>query len=119
MSIEIQGLNELNNALRRLAETVPSEVEEELADIALDLAGEASRKAPILNGDLRGDLAAPKKIENGWEIGSSLPYALVQHEHIEFKHPRGGEAKFLEGPFNEKQSSYLRRLEEVTRNALD
>ena len=119
MSIEIQGLNELNNAFRRLAETVPDALEEEMSDIAIDLAGGAERRAPIEHGDLRGDIGRPRKIEKGWEIGSSLPYALVQHEHTEFKHPRGGQAKFLEGPFNEKQSGYLRRLEEVTRNALD
>jgi hypothetical protein len=34
-------------------------------------------------------------------------YAHYQHEHLEFHHPRGGRAKFLERPLMEKYSDYL------------
>lgn len=108
--IEIKGLSELNSKLAELAKKAPGVAEEELSDIALDLAGEASDLAPILNGDLRGDIARPRKIDKGWAVGSDLPYAMTQHEHTEFRHPLGGQAKYLEQPFNSKVDGYLKQI---------
>jgi hypothetical protein len=34
-------------------------------------------------------------------------YAHYIHEHVEFRHPRGGEAKFLERPFMDHFRDYL------------
>lgn len=36
-------------------------------------------------------------------------YAHYQHEHLEFHHPRGGRAKFLEAPLMEHFREYLKR----------
>ena len=35
-------------------------------------------------------------------ISANTPYALKQHEDATLNHPNGGEAKYLERPFNEK-----------------
>lgn len=118
----IRGLKELNANLNRLAKRVPKAAEEEVADIALDFASKASNAAPIEFGDLRGDLATPKKINNlSWKVGSSLPYARRQHEHLDYVHPRGGGPKFLEYPFKENVNRYnkaiSKRLKEEMENA--
>jgi len=34
-------------------------------------------------------------------------YAHYQHEHLELRHPRGGRAKYLEGPLYERYRDYL------------
>ena len=34
-------------------------------------------------------------------------YAHYQHEHLDFRHPRGGEAKYLERPLYEHYRDYL------------
>jgi len=34
-------------------------------------------------------------------------YAHYQHEHLNFRHPRGGRAKYLEGPLYENYRDYL------------
>lgn len=34
-------------------------------------------------------------------ISFNTPYAAVQHERTDFHHPRGGKAKYLEGPLKE------------------
>lgn len=67
------------------------------------------------------------------EVGYSLPYALRQHEDLTLRHDRtdgrkimtgvnagrtinmvaGGQAKFLEGPFNERVDRYIKRMEEI------
>ena len=98
MNIEIKGLNELNAKLGKLKQIAENTMQDELADIALDLGSKCSNAAPVESGDLRGDLANPQRNKDGfnigWEIGSSLPYTARQHEHTEYRHPRGGGAKF-------------------------
>lgn len=37
-------------------------------------------------------------------------YAHIQHEALDFKHPRGGQAKYLEGPMLERASIYSQKL---------
>lgn len=35
------------------------------------------------------------------EMGYEAPYAVIQHENLQFNHPNGGQAKYLEQPANE------------------
>lgn len=120
MSIEIQGLSELKAKLNQLARIAPETAKREIADIALDLAGKASDSAPVEFGDLRGDLANPRKEGDlDWKVGSDLVYCAVQHEHTEFNHPRGGGAKFIERPFNENKDSYIDAIGEAIMRELE
>lgn len=68
------------------------------------------------------------------EVGYGLPYALRQHEDLSMRHDRtdgyrrpdgttvnmvaGGEAKFLEKPFNERKDSYIRDIEKIPEEVL-
>ena len=109
--MEIQGLAQLNAKLGELAKIAREEAERELADIALDLGSKASLAAPIQYGDLRGELARPRRKGNlSWQVGSSLPYARYQHEGTGFNHPRGGGAKFLEKPFRDNVDKYIEEI---------
>lgn len=120
MSIDIQGLSELNAKFSELARIAPQTAKREIADIALDLAGKASDAAPVDLGDLRGDLANPRKEgDMEWKVGSDLVYCAVQHEHTEFNHPKGGGAKFIERPFNENVDSYINAIGEAIMRELE
>ena len=111
MSIEIEGIEELNAKLSELAKISKEAATNELADIALDLASKCSEAAPTDLGDLRGDIANPrKKGKLDWEIGSDLIYCATQHEHTEFNHPKGGGANFIERPFNENKDRYIEEI---------
>ncbi len=116
--MEIKGLNELNAKLSELAKVAPDTAKRELTDIALDLAGKCSESAPVDLGDLRGDIANPRKEgDMDWKVGSDLVYCAVQHEHTEFNHPRGGGAKFLEKPFRANVNKYIDAIgEAIVRN---
>ena len=89
-------------------------MQDELADIALDLGSKCSDAAPVENGDLRGDLANPRK-KGDFSIGSWFEFTLYgeQHEHTEYNHPRGGGAKFLEKPFRENVNKYIDAIGEL------
>lgn len=41
-------------------------------------------------------------------------YARYQHEGLDLRHPRGGRAKYLEGPLYERHRDYLQRLADHT-----
>ena len=71
--------------------------------------GEASRLAPIEEGTLRA--AAERETEvtgDSVTVTGSFPlvYAARQHEEIGWRHPRGGQAKYLETPFNAASPRY-------------
>ena len=42
-------------------------------------------------------------------------YALIQHENLSYKHPNGGQAKFLESAFVEGVERIERRIEQEVR----
>lgn len=123
----------------------------------LDLAGRSAKMAPVESGDLRNDctaklngvtvfaeqqatgIRAPRTLQAFGTVGYSLPYALRQHEELNYRHDRtdgyvvrsgknkgktvnmvaGGEAKFLEKPFNARLARYIEVLEKIPEEALN
>lgn len=64
---------------------------------------EAKRRTPADTGTLRGSGYVENPVMSGNTAkttlgfgGAAKAYAVVQHERLDFKHPNGGEAKFLE-----------------------
>lgn len=60
---------------------------------------------PVLTTDLRESGYVNGPLEAGpiskFAIGFDTHYALLQHENLDFNHPRGGRAKYLEIPLGE------------------
>ena len=52
------------------------------------------------------------------EVGFNTPYALVQHERLDFNHPKGGKAKYLESNLTEHADRYQANLQDHLREAL-
>jgi hypothetical protein len=50
--------------------------------------------------------------------GDVNQYAIVQHEHTEFVHPQGGEAKFLENAIDEERPKWKKRIADEMRKAI-
>lgn len=82
---------------------------EHVATQALELSQDAKAGAEVIlaEADVRvpkesGDLASSGKVKadrgghNTATVTFDGPYARWIHEHLHFKHPHGGEAKFLE-----------------------
>lgn len=128
-SITLQD-DELDKQLKRAYKRNPTETAKATRESLLDLAGESARRAPVDTGDLRNDCTAELNGQTVFmrksPVGGSLPtlraygsvtyglpYALRQHEVLTYKHPRGGEAKYLERPFDERKERYIRRFEKI------
>lgn len=89
---------------------------------AADLQGKSARQAPIDTGDLRANCSVSPLQRNDpqvWvTVGYNLPYAIVQHERLDFRHPKGGKAKYLEDPYKENISKYERYIKDTVKQAL-
>jgi hypothetical protein len=101
---------------------------------AEDALGEATRRAPIELGDLRASGAltpivngrriegegskaqaealitalvrAGRVVDMRVEVSFNTIYAARQHEELEWKHPKGGQAKYLESVISERAGRY-------------
>ena len=52
------------------------------------------------------------------EVGFNTPYALTQHERLDFHHPKGGKAKYLEDNLTQQADRYQDNLSDHLRRAL-
>jgi len=64
--------------------------------------------------------AFPENIgkEKAVYISFNTPYARRQHEELDYEHPRGGKAKYLEDPFNRNKKKVLKYADKQIRKAL-
>lgn len=64
--------------------------------------------------------AFPEKIgkEKAVYISFNTPYARRQHEELDYNHPRGGKAKYLEDPFNRLKKKVVKMAELRIKKAL-
>lgn len=46
-------------------------------------------------------------------------YAIVQHEHVEFDHPKGGQAKFLESAIAEDRAKWNQKIKAAVSAAVN
>lgn len=133
----------LNAQLTKALAASPVAATKALMDCVLDLSAESARRAPIETGDLRNNCHGqvqgqtvyqnqqpaaanplPGQIVEG-SVGYSLPYARRQHEDLSLRHSGpehgkvdGGEAKYLERPFDEKKQLYASHIGKAVTDTL-
>jgi hypothetical protein len=132
MSVEITGIEGVVAKLKLISNEILLQERNAMQSIVSDLQGEAQRRAPVDTGDLRGSAASSdykgdkppySEVKNEGsqiigEVGFNEPYALEQHENLTFSHPKGGQAKYLEGPLTENAQQYKQKLIEAVKQGL-
>lgn len=121
----LRGLEEIEENLQNAVAEMKTTSRDGVIDAALFIATEAQKRAPIESGDLKNSAHVDLNGEvyasgEGLEmcgkipdiiaevtIGFSAPYAAAQHEHTEFDHPLGGQAKYLESVLVENNARIL------------
>jgi len=123
MNIKVDGIDELNALLKAMPSEVNVAIQKELKTAMLDLQGKAQELAPVDTGALRGSALSDAEINGlnhvGGYVSFNEPYATRQHEELEYMHPKGGEAKYLEKPLNENIQKYIARIGDKIRKAVD
>jgi len=118
MNVKIEGLDKLNALLKGMPGTVNNVIEKELKIVGLDLQGKAQALTPVDQGDLQGSAFTEV---SGLEavIGFEEIYAMYIHEGVGYRHPKGGEAKFLEKPYKENVPKYVDMIGNAIKKAVD
>lgn len=103
------------------------EVGKELQDAAMDVAGKGALEAPVKKGFLRASVQAVTDVkiaqvkgslELSTQVVARMPYAFVQHEHSEFKHPKGGKDHYLTDPLKADEPMIIENVAKAASRAL-
>lgn len=112
--VEILGGEKLLLALEQIQHTLPEKTAAALYQVGEEIMTLAKEKyVPVDLGALRAS-GYVKRYKDGSDFivelgfgGPSAPYALIQHENMEFNHTTGG-PKYLERPVMERAASIPR-----------
>lgn len=98
-------------------DSIANAVQDGLIECGADLQSKSVQEAPVDTGDLRANCSVT---ENPLDVtvGYDLPYAMKQHEELDYNHPKGGKAKYLEDPFNENADGYIDHIREKAGDAI-
>ncbi len=131
MPVEVTGINELKRILKNADIKIRMAANQEIHKIATEILNESRALVPFADGILSGsghlkgggagsNLVMSQTVEYG---GPAAPYALIQHEDLDYFHPakdRGGTstgipgrnraAKYLEMPAKRHQATIVPRL---------
>ena len=80
--------------------------------------GQSVQRAPIDEGTLRASAAVKPVGETAVQVGFHTPYAEKQHEELGYRHPKGGQAKYLESVVVEEKNTILRLIGNQIKGAL-
>ena len=110
--IKIEGFKELYKYFKITEEEILKGAVKGLKITAQNILGESQKLVPVDTGTLQK--SGTVKFDNQTlkaQISYNTPYALKQHEDATLNHPKGGEAKYLERPFNEKKGELEKNIE--------
>jgi len=82
----------------------------EMAEQGVEIGHRVTERTAVAEGHL-GDAVVG-------QVGFNAPYALVQHERLDFHHPKGGKAKYLEDNVKGQADAYQRNLNKHLQGAL-
>ena len=96
--MSIEWVDTMTEGLLRLRADVEKSLPDAVASGANVVLRDADERVPKLSGHLAGTgkISESRGGENTVAITYNGPYARWIHEHLWFKHPRGGEPKYLE-----------------------
>lgn len=113
MGMELHGLDEVMSKIASALEGAPEMTADGIRDVVLDIGARAADKAPVDTGALRDSMTTAIEV-NGDDITGEIrfteKYAAAQHEHVEYAHPQGGEAKYLEKAAIEKYDQIAKKV---------
>jgi hypothetical protein len=99
-----------------------SGVAEQSGFVMLSAAGpiEGPKTHAMVHRDVDALAAQSPKKGGGVEgqVSFNTPYALEQHERLDFNHPKGGKAKYLEDPLKENADRYAGHIADRIGEAL-
>lgn len=124
-----RNINAIRTNIKNMKKEIKQKTIEAFEDVVLDLGIKASERAPVDTTRLRKSVDPEVSIKgskiratvtfSAKDPKSGYDYALKQHEDMSFKHPKGGEAKYLERPMNENREKYKKHIADKIKEATE
>jgi len=111
--MSVRGLREVMTRMNEALNRIEGASVDSLRECSWDLLGRSVELAPIDTSDLRGSGKVTFE-EDGNKtvalVSFNTPYAVRQHEELTYRHPNGGQAKYLEQPFQQNAERYVQHI---------
>jgi hypothetical protein len=114
--MDFSGSFDFSALQSRLDAAMPAALDDGGEVIKTDAADKAPKESTRLVGTAKVDHSRGGRDTVG--VTFDGPYARYQHEHLGFKHPHGGQAKFLEAAMLEKEDDAKRAMADRIRAEL-
>jgi len=121
MIITIEGEDRLEAILAKIPAEARNAAASELQVLLAWLQNSAMDLCPVKSGDLKGSADSDAQggdVIEGF-VSFDTPYATRQHEEMSYNHPNGGQAKYLQQPFEENIDSYIEAMGKYIGEAVD
>lgn len=120
-SVDEADIRRLQLKFETASKRTPIAAREALEDVGEDLLDKSKAIVPIEEFDLRD--SGFYRVEDGplgpeLIVGYDTPYALRQHEELDYRHDPGRQAKYLEEPAITNWPMYAEMLKDSTIRAL-
>ena len=116
--MSIRGLEEVEARIAAAIRDIENASHDAVREVSFDLLGKAVDLAPVDTGDLRGSGKVEFEEDRNKLVGIvsfNTPYARRQHEELTWRHPEGGQAKYLQQPFEENADRYIQKIRDSVR----
>jgi len=117
MKVTLKGKDAVLSSIKQIAQRFPIIVGAALYQEAQIEMTESKRRVPVEHGILKasGFVTFPENKGRNISVtlsygGAAEAYAIVQHERLDFHHPLGGQAKYLESVLNESRPFMAARI---------
>lgn len=124
LSLTFAGMNDVKRKLQLANGRARTAVGAGLYGAANNVVTAAKRIVPVDTGTLKGSGYATFPNSRGNNVivelgfgGAAKDYAVAQHERTDYRHPEGGEAKYLEKPMMEQTSTFSHDVAVIARKA--
>lgn len=112
--MRLTGTEDVRKAVKEVAKKYPQAMAAAIYKLGVAILSDSLPRVPREFGVLRasGYVAPPtgQGLNADVQLGYGTVYAVPQHERLDYRHPRGGEAKYLENAINAVAPSALPKL---------
>jgi len=117
MTIQLTGMSDFRKKMAQGNLAVIEGAKAAVTDMVVEIGKESQDLVPVDTGNLKRSIVLkfPKMLSNKPEGeiaygGTAAPYAVVQHENMDYVHRDGRTAKYLERPVKRKAGHFFNKL---------
>jgi len=115
---KVFGIEKTIANLLKIKTEIEADVAKAVMKCGQHLKSESQKQVPVDTHDLQRSAQVEMVDKNTVEVSYNKEYALEQHERLDFHHPKGGKAKYLEDPLTQNKQKYIEHIKSGGKSGL-